>query len=185
VPVGEDQAAHIEMCREVARRFGQVYAEVFPIPEALLGRVPRLPGLDGNHKMSKSLGNAIFLSDDTATIRAKMAKLHTGRQSITEPGDPNSALFVYARTFMTDQARVAELEDRYTRGDHIGDAAIKIEVATAIDALIEPMRARRAALDGVAGEARIRDMLREHTRRANAVANETLALAKAAMQLAF
>jgi tryptophanyl-tRNA synthetase len=183
VPVGEDQAAHIEMCREVARRFDQQYGDVFPIPEALIGRVARLPGIDGMQKMSKSLDNAIYLSDDAATIRAKMARLQTGRTSMTEPGDPDNALFTYARTFMTDQARVAELADRYARGDQIGDSQIKMEVAAAIDAVVAPMRERRAAYEG--SDDRLLDMLRAHTQRANGFANETLALAKAAMRLDF
>ena len=196
VPVGEDQSAHIEMCREVARRFDHVYCNVppttpdddyeqaggiFPIPKALLGRVARLPGTDGVHKMSKSLDNAIFLSDTTEQIRARMARLHTGRQAMTDPGDPNNALFQYARAFMSDQARVAELADRYARGDNIGDSAIKAEVATAIDALVAPMRERRAAYS----DARIVEILREHARRANRVAEETLAMAKDAMHLDF
>ncbi|MEO8704536.1 MAG: tryptophan--tRNA ligase [Kofleriaceae bacterium] len=194
VPVGEDQEAHIEMCREVARRFDHVYCGVpsttadadyehrggvFPVPAALLGRVARLPGTDGVHKMSKSLGNAIFLSDSTKEIKTKMARMHTGRQQMTDPGDPDNALFQYARAFMPDQDHVRELADRYRRGDNIGDAAIKSEVATAIDALVAPMRERRASYT----DARIVEILREHVLRANVVANETLALAKAAMKL--
>lgn len=180
VPVGEDQAPHIEMTREVARKFGQVYAsDVFPIPEPLFGRVARLPGIDGIEKMSKSRGNAIFLSDSAEEIRAKLARVHTGRQSMTEPGDPDNALFAYARAFMPDQNRVRELADRYARGDNIGDGAIKAEVASAIDALVAPMRERRAAYT----EAAVLELLREHGKRANAIANETLARAKDAMRL--
>ena len=196
VPVGEDQAAHIEMTREVARRFGQLYCGVppatsddeheraggvFPIPQALFGRVARLPGTDGVEKMSKSRGNAIYLSDSTEEIRRKMARLHTGRQSLTEPGDPGNALFEYARAFMTDQQRVRELADRYARGDNIGDAAIKNEVATAIDTLIAPMRERRAQFT----DAHVVDILHEHAKRANIVADETLARVKEAMRLDF
>jgi tryptophanyl-tRNA synthetase len=131
--------------------------------------------------MSKSRGNAIYLSDSTAEIRAKMARLHTGRQAMTEPGDPDNALFQYARAFMPDAERVRELADRYRRGDNIGDASIKAEVATAIDALVAPMRERRAALS----DERIVAILREHTRRANSVAEATLARVKAAMRLDF
>jgi tryptophanyl-tRNA synthetase len=196
VPVGDDQSAHIEMCREVARRFDHVYCGVppttldddyekaggiFPIPKALLGRVARLPGIDGVQKMSKSLDNAIFLSDTTEQILARMKRLHTGRQAMTDPGDPNNALFQYARAFMADQERVSELADRYARGDNIGDASIKAEVAAAIDALVAPMRERRASYT----EARIVEILREHARRANTVAEETLAMAKEAMHLDF
>ena len=181
VPVGEDQAPHIEMTREVARRFAQVYGDdVFPVPEPLFGRVARLPGTDGVEKMSKSRGNAIYLSDGTAEIRQKVARVHTGRQSVTEPGDPDNALFVYARAFMPDQERVRELADRYARGDHLGDGTIKAEVAAAIDALVAPMRERRARYT----DAAVLEILREHARRANAVANETLVRVKDAMRLA-
>ena len=184
VPVGEDQAAHIEMTREVARRFEQLYGargDVFPIPEPLIGRVPRLPGIDGIEKMSKSRGNAIYLSDSRDEIRKKMARLYTGRQSIHEPGDPGNALFQYARAFLPDAGRVDELAARYARGDDLGDAEIKAEVAAAIDALVAPMRERRAAFD----DAAVLEILREHTRRANLVAEDTLARAKAAMRLDF
>ncbi len=185
VPVGEDQVAHIEMCREVARRFDQVYGDVFPVPEPLIGRVARLVGIDGKRKMSKSLDNAIFLSDDTKTIRRKMGRLFTGRQSLDEPGDTDNALFQYVRTFVRDPERVRELEDRYRRGDHIGDGEIKREVADAIDELLAPMRERRAAYDGPRGDARILELLREHAKRANALADDTLARAKQAMRLDF
>lgn len=185
VPVGADQAAHIEMCREVARRFNQVYGDAFPVPEALIGRVGRLIGTDGRRKMSKSMDNAIYLSDAPKAIRAKVAKLHTGRQSMTDPGDVTSSLFQYVRAFLPDPERIAALEDRYARGDHIGDGEIKAEVAAAIDALIAPMRERRAALDGPRGDAQILELLREHTRKASAVADATLAIAKDRMQLDF
>lgn len=196
VPVGEDQAAHIEMTREVARRFNHLYGGVpstthdddheraggvLPIPKALIGRVARLPGIDGVEKMSKSRGNAIYLSDSSEEIRKKVARLHTGRQSVTEPGDPDNALFQYARAFLPDPERVRELADRYARGDNIGDAAIKHEVAAAIDALVAPMRARRAAIT----DAQVLEIVREHTRRANAVADETLRRVKQAMRLDF
>ncbi len=196
VPVGEDQAAHIEMCREVARRFNQTYCGVaselpddaqvgaggvFPIPAPLIGRVARLLGTDGTNKMSKSLGNAIFLSDSSAEVTKKVKSIFTGRQAMTDPGDVDSALFQYARAFIADHARVAELADRYARGDNIGDGAIKSEVAAAIEALIAPMRERRATLQ----DARVLEILRAHTVRANRIAEETLAMVKAAMKLDF
>ena len=181
VPVGEDQAAHVEMTREVARRFAQVYgADVFPVPEPLFGRVARLPGIDGVEKMSKSRGNAIFLSDSADDIRKKLARLHTGRQSLDEPGDVHNALLQYARAFIPDAQRVDELAARYARGG-IGDGEIKREVADAIDALVAPMRERRARYTDDA----VLAILREHARRANAVAEDTLARVKDAMRLDF
>jgi tryptophanyl-tRNA synthetase len=198
VPVGEDQIPHIELTREVARRFNQLYCGVdpktedadhasaggvFPIPEADVGKVARLPGTDGVNKMSKSLGNAIFLTDELKQIKKKLGKLYTGRQSPDEPGDIENALFQYVRTFISDADRVAELERRYAAGDDIGDGHIKIEVAEAIDALIAPMRERRAAWDDRDDD--LIDILREGSRRANAVAEETLAMAKEAAGLGF
>ena len=198
VPVGEDQIPHIELTREVARRFNQLYCGVdpktedvdhaaaggvFPIPEADVGKVARLPGTDGVNKMSKSLGNAIFLTDEFKQIKKKLGKLYTGRQSPDEPGDIENALFQYVRTFISDADRVAELERRYAAGDDIGDGHIKIEVAEAIDALIAPMRERRAAWDDRDDD--LIDILREGSRRANAVAEETLAMAKEAAGLGF
>src|SRR5580704_13458843 len=166
VPVGEDQLAHIEMCREVARRFNHTYAGVdpktpdanhlaagglLPIPEGLVGRVGRLVGIDGTQKMSKSLGNAIYLTDTTAQIKKKVAQIYTGRVDMNAPGDTDNALFQYVRSFIPDPARIAELEDRYRRGDAIGDGHVKAEVATAIDALLAPMRERRARFDAPGG----------------------------------
>lgn len=180
VPVGEDQLAHIELCREVARRFEQLYGgRVFAVPEPLVGRVPRLLGTDGARKMSKSRGNAIFLADSAAEIRAKVARIPTGRNAITDPGDPDGAVMQLARAFIPDPARVADLVDRYTRGDHIGDAMVKQEIAAAIEAFVAPIRERRARLT----DDWIVELLRDHTRRANLVADATLAAAKAAMRL--
>lgn len=200
VPVGEDQVAHIEMCREVARRFDQVYCGVdshaqdadyekqggvFPIPEALVGKVGRLVGIDGKQKMSKSLNNAIFLSDSTKEIKKKVGQVFTGRQSMTEPGDIHNALFEYVRIFIKDESRVKELERAYAAGDNIGDGHVKQEVAQAIDELIGPIRERRAALEGPGGDQRVIEIIRQGTKRANAVAEETLAMAKGAMRLDF
>jgi tryptophanyl-tRNA synthetase len=198
IPVGEDQVAHIEMCREVARRFNWTYCGVdphtkdedhlaagglFAIPSALVGRIGRLVGTDGKNKMSKSLGNAIFLTDTAKEIKKKMGALYTGRQTMTEPGDINNSLFQYVRAFIKDPARVADLEDRYSRGDNIGDGHVKVEVSAAIDELLVPMRERRAALEGEAGDKRVLEILRAHTVKANALAEETLYAAKQAMKL--
>ena len=158
---------------------------VFPVPRALVGRVGRLTGTDGKNKMSKSLGNAIFLTDTAKEIKKKMGALYTGRQTMTEPGDVNNALFQYVRAFVKDPAKVAELEDRYSRGDNIGDGHVKVEVAAAIEELLAPMRERRAALEGERGDRRVLEILRAHTAKANAVAEETLYAAKQAMKLDF
>jgi tryptophanyl-tRNA synthetase len=200
VPVGEDQVAHIEMCREVARRFDQVYCGVdsqaedgdyerlggvFPIPAAKVGRIARLVGYDGKQKMSKSLDNAIYLSDSAKAIRKKVGQIYTGRQGMDEPGDVNNALFEYVRAFIRDEGRVAELERRYSEGDDIGDGHVKQEVAEAIDALTAPIREKRAQYDRPGGEGVIIDVIKRGTERGNVVAEETLARAKKAMRIDF
>jgi tryptophanyl-tRNA synthetase len=198
VPVGEDQVPHIELTREVARRFNQIYCGVdehaddadhvklggvFPVPSADVGKVGRLVGTDGVNKMSKSLGNAIFITDDLKAIKKKLGQLYTGRQTMTEPGDVNNALFQYVRAFIDDPARVAELERKYSTGDTIGDGHIKAEVAEAIDKLLMPMRERRRQYEG--NDAAIIEIIKDGTARANILAEETLALAKDAAGLGY
>tara|TARA_R110002073_G_scaffold152651_2_gene307299 strand:- start:234372 stop:235457 length:1086 start_codon:yes stop_codon:yes gene_type:complete len=200
VPVGEDQLAHIEPCREVARRFNQMYCGVnphtededyvkagglFPIPTGLVGRVARLVGTDGKHKMSKSLNNAIFLNDTFKQIKKKMGGLYTGRMTMDEPGDITNSLFEYVHAFIRDDDRIKELEEAYSKGDNIGDGHIKVEVAEHIDKLLEPMRERRVPYEGEAGDQKILELLREHTKQANNAAEETLYLAKQAMKIDF
>jgi tryptophanyl-tRNA synthetase len=198
VPVGEDQVPHIEMTREVARRFNQLYCGVsdqaddddheklggvFPVPRADVGTVGRLVGTDGVNKMSKSLNNAIFITDTPKQVRKKLGKLYTGRQNPTDPGDIYNALFDYVRAFITDPERVKELERAYSEGDNIGDGHIKVEVAEAINELLAPMRQRRAQYED--DDRKVLEILKDGCERANAVAEETLAMAKEAAKLSF
>ena len=187
VPVGEDQVPHLELTREVARRFNQIFCGVdehaededhvklggvFPIPRADVGAVGRLAGIDGVNKMSKSLNNAIFISDPAKEVDKKVKKIFTGRQSPTEPGDINNVLFQYVRTFIKDAARVQELEEKYAKGDNIGDGHVKLEVAVAINELLEPMRERRAKYEG--RDDLVLDILKAGCERANKLAEATL-----------
>jgi tryptophanyl-tRNA synthetase len=198
VPVGEDQVPHLELTREVARRFNQMYCGVptdakdedheklggvWPVPRAEVGKVGRLLGVDGKNKMSKSLGNAIFIGDSAKEVEAKVKRIFTGRTSTTEPGDVNNALFQYVETFIEDPDRVAELRRRYAAGDNIGDGHIKVEVAQAINRLLEPMRERRATLEG--SDDALMDILKDGCRRANLLAEETLQRAREAAGLHF
>jgi tryptophanyl-tRNA synthetase len=202
VPVGEDQVAHIEMCREVARRFNQLYCAVdphaedadherlggvFPVPAALVGRIGRLVGTDGKQKMSKSLGNAIFLSDTPKQVKKKIGAMYPGQsREPDQPGDPDiNPVFDYADVFVKDEALVAELRERYRKGDNLGDGHVKAYVIDAVNELLEPMRERRAKLEGPDGDDTVIDIIRAGTRRANAVAEETLAMAKERMGLNF
>ena len=199
VPVGEDQIPHIELTREVARRFNKLYCGiddnvedddpamekmgVFPIPKADVGKVGKLMGTDGIHKMSKSLNNAILITDTPKQVKKKLGQLYTGRQSMTDPGDIDSSLMQYVDTFITDVSRAAELKDKYVRGDNIGDGHIKTEVAEAISALLAPMQERRAEYEG--DDSTIIDIIRDGTVRANVRTEETLAMAKEACGLGF
>jgi tryptophanyl-tRNA synthetase len=202
VPVGEDQEAHIEMCRDVALKFNQMYCGVgnrveakdhakagglFPIPAAKVGRVARLVGIDGVNKMSKSLGNAIFLYDSEKDVQKKINKITTGRQSPTEPGDPGNILMQYVDAFIgsTDAARAEELKRRYAAGDNLGDGHVKQELGQAINTLLEPMRERRARLETPEGERQVVEVIQRGIKKANAVAEETLLLAKRAMRMDF
>src|ERR687886_1823816 len=116
VPVGKDQASHLEVTREIARRFNELYGEVFPIPETLIGDVPTLVGIDGQAKMSKSLGNAIMLADPPEEVRQKVRGMYTDptRLRATDPGHvEGNPVFDYHDAFNDDRAEVDELKERY------------------------------------------------------------------------
>lgn len=197
VPVGEDQIPHIEMTREIARRFNVLYAQVdphasdeqhtsqgvFPIPDAPVGRIARLIGTDGKNKMSKSLNNAIFLSDSAKQIQKKCNRIFTGRMAATDPGViQGNPLWIYHDAFNSDTDEVQEMKHRYERGQ-IGDGECKKRLSEVLNALLEPMRQRRQALE--AEPDRVMQVLLEGTRRANTVAEETLWQAKQAMRFDF
>jgi len=197
VPVGQDQLPHIEMTREVARRFNIVYAGVdshaddathaqkgvFPVPEAIVGRVSRLIGTDGKQKMSKSLDNAIFLSDTAKQVQKKCNRLFTGRMSANDPGViEGNPLWEYHDAFNPDKAQVQEMKDRYRRGE-VGDGECKKRLGEVINDLLEPMRQRRAEWE--ADPDRVLSVLHQGTAQANKVAEETLWHAKQAMKFDF
>lgn len=202
VPVGEDQVPHIEMTREVARKFNQLYCGVdahtedndylkqgglFPIVEAKLGRSKRLVGLGGPDangnllKMSKSLNNAIFLSDDNDTIARKVMSIYTDpkRLKATDPGTvENNPLWIFHDTFNPDEAWVTDAKDRYKKGQ-IGDVECKKKLIEILIHLIEPFKKHRDVFEKDPGQ--VLNILREGTAKANVIANETLRLAKKAM----
>lgn len=203
VPVGEDQLAHLEMTREVARRFNQLYCGVdphaddadhvkegglFPVIQPKLGRVRRLVGTGGPGpngellKMSKSLDNAIFLADDAATVERKVMSMYTDpkRLRATDPGTvENNPVWIFHEAFNPDRAWVDEHEHAYRQGK-IGDVAVKRALVEVLNALLDPIRARRKGYE--ARPDTVLDALRAGTIKANAVAEETLALAKKALR---
>jgi tryptophanyl-tRNA synthetase len=146
VPVGKDNEAHVEISREIARRFNRLYGEVFPIPDAMIGDVPTLVGTDGQAKMSKSLNNAILLADDQKTVDEKVMGMYTDPKRIradipgTVEGNP---VFIYHDAFNPNLVEVNDLKDRYERGK-VGDVEVKKKLAKAINQFLEPLRERRA-----------------------------------------
>ena len=135
-----------------------------------------------SNKMSKSLNNAIYISDTAKQVQKKVNKIYTGRQSPTEKGDPNNTLMQYCEIFIPDAERVVEIKRRYAAGEDIGDGHIKQELGAAINELLEPMRERRARFEN---DDDVIDVLKRGTIEANAVTEETLAMAKEAAGLGF
>lgn len=183
VPVGKDQMSHIELTREVARRFNTVYAPVFPEPEYLEARFPVLPGTDGKPKMSKSIGNTIMLSDDSETVRQKIMSMYTDptRLRATDPGHvEGNPVFTYHDAFNPDHAEVADLKARYTSGK-VGDVEVKKKLVAAVNTFLDPIRERRAEFERQPDL--IEDILSDGSRRARLEARKTLELAREAMGL--
>ena len=183
VPVGEDQLPHIELTREVARRFNRMFGEVFPVPQGLVGRVPRLVGVDGNAKMSKSLDNAIYLKDDVETVTQKVMGMYTDptRLRATDPGHvEGNPTFMYHDAFNPDAAEVQDLKDRYVVGK-VGDVEVKQKLARALNAFLDPMRERRAYYE--ARPKLVKEALAAGTAHSKRVAENTMADVRSALRL--
>ncbi len=182
VPVGKDNEAHVELAREIARRFNYLYGEVFPIPDSLV-EGGTLVGTDGSAKMSKSLNNAIFLSDDEKTVTKKVMGMYTDPKRVradvpgTVEGNP---VFSYHDTFNPDKAEVEELKTRYREG-RVGDVEVKQKLALALNAFLDPMRERRA--EYTARKGLVDEVIYEGTQRMREVGRQTLLAAKKAMGL--
>ena len=175
VPVGEDQLPHIEMTREIVRKFNNRYGETFPEPASLVGRVARLPGTDGQAKMSKSLGNVIYLSDDEDTVNRKVGSMYTDPTRIhaTDPGHvEGNPVFDYHDAFNEDKAEVDELKERYRVGK-VGDVEVKQRLAKALNTFLAPIREQRAYYQERSETAR--EALVEGSRGAKKVAEATMA----------
>ena len=184
VPVGDDQVPHLELDREVVRRFHGFFGELFPEPQPLLTNFPRLPGLD-NRKMSKSYDNAISLSDDAATVKKKVMRMYTDPKRIradipgTVEGNP---VFTYHDAFNPDTAEVDDLKARYRAGT-VGDVEVKQKLARALNAALDPLRERRAEVLSRPGQ--VREILMEGSLRARRIARETMEQVREAVGLAY
>ncbi len=183
VPVGKDQASHVEMTREIARRFNQTYAAVFPEPDAPVQ--PVLVGTDGQAKASKSIGNVILLSDDARTVEEKVRSMYTDPKRIRADvlgrveGNP---VFIYHEAFNDNRAEVEDLEHRYRQGK-VGDVEVKQKLAAAINRFLDPIRERRAQFAKQKGL--VEEIIREGSARARAECHKTLAEARNAMGLTY
>ncbi|MDP2322105.1 MAG: tryptophan--tRNA ligase [Acidobacteriota bacterium] len=185
VPVGEDQVPHIELAREVVRRFNNFYpSSALVEPQALLTPTPRLPGLD-NRKMSKSYNNTIDLSDDAKTVQAKVRQMYTDPKRVradipgTVEGNP---VFMYHDAFNPNLDEVNDLKDRYRAGK-VGDVEVKTKLAVAINTMLDPIRERRA--QALARPGYLRDVLLEGSKKARVVAQATMDRVRDAVKLKY
>ncbi|MEH1101965.1 tryptophan--tRNA ligase [Micromonospora sp. CPCC 205561] len=183
VPVGRDNAAHVEVTREIARRFNHLYGEVFPVPEMIASETPTLVGTDGRAKMSKSLGNAIPLSADPATVRRAVLGMYTDPNRVradvpgTVEGNP---VFAYHDIFNPDRAEVDGLKERYRAG-RVGDVEVKEKLAAALNRFLDPIRERRARIEADPGL--VDELIVEGTERTRLEVRQTLVEVRRAMGL--
>jgi len=185
VPVGEDQLPMIEQAREIVRRFNRLYGKVLVEPRAMLGSVARLPGTDGGTKMSKSIGNCIYLGDPPEVVRKRVMSMFTDPTRIhpTDPGHvEGNPVFVYHDTFNPNKAEVEELKERYRAGT-VGDVEVKQRLFDALDAFLSPVRERRIGFAAHPG--RVYDIIREGTRRGRELAQQTMGEVREAMKIAY
>jgi tryptophanyl-tRNA synthetase len=191
VPVGHDQAPMIELCRDIVEKFNRLYGEALVLPAPMYAEFGRLPGTDGQAKMSKSLGNAIYLADDEETVNKKVMSMFTDPNRIrgTEPGNvEGNPVFTYHEAFNPDKERVAELKELYRKGGAnekgkpiLGDVTVKRELAQALNAMLEPIRTRRQEF--ARDESYVRDVLQDGTRRGRERAEEVMESVRRAMQV--
>src|SRR5438874_6788736 len=183
VPVGRDQESHVELTREIARRFNDLFGPVFPVPEALIPEGGLLPGIDGATKMGKSLDNAIFLSDDPKTVERKVMRMYTDPNRIRAdtPGRvEGNPVFVYQDTFNSDKAEVDDLKARYREGK-VPDVEVKRSLVAALERFLQPIRERRAELE--AKPKLVDEILAAGSERARREAAQTLHEVREAMRL--
>jgi tryptophanyl-tRNA synthetase len=182
VPVGRDNIAHVEVTREIARRFNFLYGETLPVPEGMVGEVPILVGTDGQAKMSKSLNNAIFLSDTPKDVAKKVMGMYTdpNRVSADVPGTvEGNPVFIYHDAFNPDKAEVKDLKKRYRVGK-VGDVEVKEKLIIALNHFLEPIHERREKYE-VPGF--VEEIIFRGTQRARQETQQTLFAMKKAMGL--
>lgn len=185
VPVGEDQAPHLELTRELVRKFNSTYGETLKEPKGLIGKVARLVGTDGGAKMTKSLDNCIFLSDSKEEVKRKVMNMYTdpNRLHATDKGKvEGNPVFIYHDAFNKNKEEVEELKARYVEGK-VGDVEVKEKLFNAIELILEPIREKRKELE--ADIPSVEKLIREGTLRVKKEASLTLNKVKSAMKLRF
>ena len=183
VPAGDDQAPMVELTREVVNRFNTIYGHTFNMPEILTGRIARLVGTDGGAKMSKSLGNVIYLSDSHDEVEIKVMKMYTDptRQRTTDPGKvEGNPVFIYLDAFGTDKKTTEALKQRYRNGQ-VGDIEVKQYLVEVLNTFLEPIRVRREEYE--LQPDLVKKILEDGTTKARQVVNETMAEVRKAMRL--
>jgi tryptophanyl-tRNA synthetase len=182
VPVGKDNEAHVELTREIARRFNHHYGEVFPIPDPIIGTAT-LVGTDGQAKMSKSLNNAILLSDDAKTVEKRIKGMFTDPNRIRAdiPGQvEGNPVFIYHDMFNPDKAEIDDLKERYRKGT-VGDVEVKEKLSRALNAFMDPIRERRERYASESGL--VDEVIYQGTMKMREIARQTIMEAKKAMGL--
>ncbi len=186
VPVGKDQAPMVESTRDLARKFNETYkCKVLNEPKALFGVEKNVPGIDGNEKMGKSLGNGIYLADDEKTLHEKIMKVYTdpARIHATDPGTvEGNVAFVYHDLFNDNKEEVAELKGRYVKGT-VGDVVVKEKLFVAMNKVLAPIRERRVEAEKKKGE--LVSQALDGSRRVSAIASEIVGQMKEAMKIRF
>jgi tryptophanyl-tRNA synthetase len=183
VPVGDDQLPHIEMTREVARKFNRMFGDIFPESESLVGRVPRLSGTDGQGKMSKSKGNVIMLSDAEATVTKKVRRMFTdpNRLRADTPGKvEGNPVFQYHDAFNPNTEQVDEFKARYRKGT-IGDVEVKVALAEALNNFLDPIREKRAYYE--ANMSLVEEAIMSGVARMRVIAADTMEQVRDAMKI--
>ncbi len=184
VPVGEDQLPMIEQTNEIVRHFNRIYkAPVLVECQALIPKIARLPGTDGQAKMGKSLGNCIYLSDSADVVAKKVKGMYTdpNHLRVEDPGKvEGNPVFTYLDAFDTDTAVIQELKDHYSRGG-LGDSVVKKRLNEVLQAFLEPIRQRRE--EYARDPAAVLSILRQGTEKANQRAHQTLMEVRQAMHL--
>jgi len=183
VPVGDDQLPVIEQGNEIVRSFNRIYGPVFPEIQALLSSTPRLPGTDGKAKMSKSMGNAIFLSDSANVVAQKVMSMYTdpGHIHVADPGTvEGNVVFMYLDIFDPNKDEVTQLKEHYQRGG-LGDVTIKRRLITLLDGLLSPIRKKR--LEYAQDMAHVKQILLAGTQSVQEVAAHTMREVRVSMKL--